>query len=156
MPQTLASQGTAEQVENALIPLVRYLSSPRTWRQIAAATAVPLDRARYLVLRAVAESEPVRTTTLAEQIGVDPSTMSRHVGVLERGGFVERVADPDDGRATSLSLTAAGRDVMERVRDARHDLITGALVNWDDDDRTQLATLLGRLADDFVRAERAR
>jgi DNA-binding MarR family transcriptional regulator len=146
--------GTAEQVEDALVPLVRYLSSPRTWRQLAVATDVDLDRARYVVLRAVAESEPVRAVALAEQVGVDPSTMSRHVNLLERGGLVQRVSDPDDRRATSVSLTPKGRSVMESVRAARHDLITDAIAEWTDDDRAQLASLLGRLADDFIRAER--
>jgi DNA-binding MarR family transcriptional regulator len=155
MVHTAPLPGTAEQVEDALIPLVRYLSSARTWRQIAAATDVALDRARYVVLRAVAESEPVRTTALAEQIGVDPSTMSRHVNLLEQAGLVQRVADPDDGRATSVSLSPAGRHVMEKVRTARHDLITDALAGWTNDDRTQLASLLGRLAGDFVRTEQS-
>jgi DNA-binding MarR family transcriptional regulator len=155
MVNTAPLPDTAEQVEDALIPLVRYLASPRTWRQIAAATDVALDRARYIVLRAVAESEPVRTTALAEQVGVDPSTMSRHVNLLEQGGLVQRVADPDDGRAQSVSLSAAGRLVMEKVRAARHDLITQAIADWTNEDRTQLASLLGRLAGDFERNERA-
>ena len=155
MPNATALESTVDQVENSLIPLVRYLSSPRTWRQIAVATDVPLDRARYVVLRAVAESEPVRTTALAEQVGVDPSTMSRHVSILEAAALVARVADPADGRAQSVSLTPAGRRVMEKVRAARHDLITDALGDWDDADRAQLASLLARLSDDFVRRERA-
>ncbi len=67
-----------------------------------------------------------------------------------------RIADPDDGRAQSVSLTPAGRDVMERVRGARHDLITTVLGEWSDTDRRQLALLLGRLADDFLRVEHAR
>ena len=107
-----------------------------------------------MVLRAVAESEPVRTTALAEQVGVDPSTMSRHVTVLDQAGYVTRTADPDDGRAQAIALTPAGREVMETVRTARHDLITDVLVEWDDSDRTHLAALLGRLADDFLRVER--
>ncbi len=150
-----AIDSTVDDVENALIPLVRYLSSPRTWRQIAGSADIPLDRARYVVLRAVAEREPVRTTTLAEQVGVDPSTMSRHVSVLDQAGFVARTADPDDGRAQAVSLTPAGRVVMEKARAARHDLITDVLAAWDDADRTHLAALLGRLADDFVRVEHA-
>ena len=149
------TDGTVDEVENALIPLVSYLSSPRTWRQIAGTADIPLDRARYVVLRAVAESEPVRTSALAEHVGVDPSTMSRHVSVLDQAGYVTRAADPDDGRAQVLSLTPAGREVMEKARGARHDLITDALAGWDDTDRAQLASLLGRLADDFLRVERA-
>lgn len=154
MPSTVL-EGTVDQVENSLIPLVRYLSSPRTWRQIAGSVGIPLDRARYVVLRAVAESEPVRTSALAEQVGVDPSTMSRHVAVLDTAGYVTRDTDPDDGRAQALRLTPAGRDVMEKVRTARHDLITDALAGWEDSDRAQLSALLGRLADDFLRVERA-
>jgi DNA-binding MarR family transcriptional regulator len=146
---------TTDAVENALIPLVRYLASPRTWRQIAGTADIPLDRARYVVLRAVAETEPVRTTALAEHVGVDPSTMSRHVTLLDQAGYVTRTADPDDGRAQAVSLTPAGREVMEKARAARHDLITDALADWDDADRTRLAALLGRLADDFLRVERA-
>lgn len=149
-----AVDNTVAAVENALIPLVRYLSSPRTWRQIAGSAEIPLDRARYVVLRAVGESEPVRTTALAEQVGVDPSTMSRHVTVLDQAGYVTRTADPDDGRAQAVALTPAGREVMEKARAARHDLITDALAAWDDADRTHLAALLGRLADDFLRVER--
>jgi DNA-binding MarR family transcriptional regulator len=145
---------TVDDVENALIPLVRYLSSTRTWRQLAAATDLSLDRARYVVLRAVAETEPVRTTALAEQLGVDPSTMSRHVSILAAAGLVSRVPDPEDGRAQAVSLTAAGREVMEKVRAARHDLITAAVEGWDDTDRAQLASLVGRLAEDLLRLER--
>src|SRR5215467_9759356 len=155
MPSSAVLESTVDHVENALIPLVRYLSSPRTWRQIAGSADIPLDRARYVVLRAVAESEPVRTTALAEQVGVDPSTMSRHVTVLDHAGYVTRAADPDDGRAQTVSLTDAGREVMEKARAARHDLITDALGDWGDADRSQLAALLGRLADDFLRVERA-
>ena len=155
MPTATALEGTVDQVENALIPLVRYLSSPRTWRQLAAATDVDLDRARYVVLRAVAESEPVRTTALAEQVGVDPSTMSRHVSILEQAGLVGRTADPDDGRAQTLSLTSAGRNVMEKVRAARHDLITDGARRLGGQRPQPARALLGRLADDFVRAERA-
>jgi len=155
MPTSELLESTVDQVEDALIPMVRYLSSARTWRQIAGTADIPLDRARYVVLRAVAESEPVRTSALAEQIGVDPSTMSRHVAVLSQAGFITRAPDPDDGRAQALSLTSAGREVMEKARAARHDLIGLVLSEWDDGDRAQLASLLARLADDFLRVERA-
>jgi DNA-binding MarR family transcriptional regulator len=155
MSDTAVFESTVDEVENALIPLVRYLSSARTWRRIAGSAGIHLDRARYLVLRAVAESEPVRTTAVAEQVGVDPSTMSRHLAMLERDGCVTRSADPDDGRAQAVALTPAGREVMEKARAARHELISAALAAWDDADRTHLAALLGRLADDFLRVERA-
>ena len=143
-----------EIVEDSLVALLRHMSSARTWRRIAAGTGTDLDKARYHVLRAVAENAPVRTTELAELLGVDPSTMSRHVSVLERAQLVERVPDPVDRRASSVSITESGKRVMSRVRDARHEIISAVLEDWSPSDRAQLAPLLARLANDFSRVDR--
>jgi DNA-binding MarR family transcriptional regulator len=153
MPNAPAIDVTVEMVEDSLVSLVRHLSSVRTWRRIAVATSTPLDRARYIVLRAVSEHAPTRTSELADAVGVDQSTMSRHVKILEEAGYVSRVADPSDGRASALSITRAGARVMDRVRDARHQLIAEALDDWAPADRALLAPLLARLASDFDRLE---
>ena len=46
---------------------------------------------------------------LAASVLLTASSTTRAVDRLERDGFVRRVPDPDDGRATFVSLTAAGR-----------------------------------------------
>ena len=43
-----------------------------------------------------------RASALAELVGADPSTVSRQVASLVKAGFVDREADPDDGRACLL------------------------------------------------------
>ncbi|MBP6489653.1 MAG: MarR family transcriptional regulator, partial [Ilumatobacteraceae bacterium] len=47
----------------------------------------------------------VRVSELAQFLGVDTSTMSRHVKTLEGGGLVVRAEDPLDGRAAHVGLT---------------------------------------------------
>jgi DNA-binding MarR family transcriptional regulator len=46
----------------------------------------------------------------------DLAQTARITKSLEQGGYVERVQDPDDGRATRVRLTARGRSF---ARDAR-------------------------------------
>ena len=49
-----------------------------------------------------------RTTDLAEQAGVTKQTAGFLVDQLERAGYVERVPDPDDGRARLVRITERG------------------------------------------------
>jgi DNA-binding MarR family transcriptional regulator len=51
----------------------------------------------------------LRMTDLAASVLLTPSGATRAVDRLEREGSLRRSPDPDDGRATLVSLTAAGR-----------------------------------------------
>jgi len=49
-----------------------------------------------------------RVTELAEQAGITKQTTGFLVDQLERAGYVERVPDPDDGRARLVRITERG------------------------------------------------
>jgi DNA-binding MarR family transcriptional regulator len=55
------------------------------------------------------EPEGVRLTQLAETARITKQSMSAIVDHLERTGYVERLVDPDDARASRLVLTQRGR-----------------------------------------------
>ncbi|MHA3023355.1 MarR family winged helix-turn-helix transcriptional regulator [Mycobacterium sp. BMJ-28] len=68
----------------------------------------------YVVLNAL-DGPPVRTqAALAEAIGADKSRIIPTLDDLQRRGYIERRADPDDRRVRLLAITAEGR----RVKDA--------------------------------------
>jgi DNA-binding MarR family transcriptional regulator len=46
---------------------------------------------------------------------VSRTRVSRIVNELEHAGHVERLADPDDGRATLASLTESGRTALKQA-----------------------------------------
>jgi DNA-binding MarR family transcriptional regulator len=71
---------------------------------------------------------------------------------LESLGYVARQADDADRRASVLTLTASGRRVLGKIPAARRDLVSGLLDTFTPDERTTLARLLDRLADNIVRA----
>ena len=53
-----------------------------------------------------------RLTTLASRTGLTHQSVGEVVDQLVRRGFVERVPDPEDGRARLVVLTDAGKDLV--------------------------------------------
>src|SRR4051794_39474520 len=54
---------------------------------------------------------PLRLSDLAERLRIAPRSTTEVVDGLEERGLVQRRPDPDDRRATYVSLTAAGQQV---------------------------------------------
>ncbi|GAA0415729.1 MarR family transcriptional regulator [Streptomyces luteireticuli] len=62
--------------------------------------------------------------TLADLLGVNPSTAMRMIDRLIAAGFVSRDVNPANRRETVLRLTPAGRRIVEEVTARRRDEIT--------------------------------
>jgi DNA-binding MarR family transcriptional regulator len=142
-----AEDELADAVSTALIRLVRLLDRTRAQYQAEHPNAV--ERATYLLLVHLVKDGPRRAGALAEAVHSDPSTVSRQIGHLVKLGYVERTADPVDGRATLLAATAEGRRVFEENRRLRNARFSAILAGWSDADRATLAALLSRLATDI-------
>ncbi len=105
---------------------------------------------RAWLLRQLALTPGIRVADLADGCGLDASTASRHVRTLEDAGLLTRSGDPDDRRATSLSLTPAGREALDAGLRVRADLVHRATSHWSATERGHLAGLLSRLAEDVA------
>lgn len=66
---------------------------------------------------------------LAEQIGVEMSTLTRQLDQLEAAGLVVRQTSPDDRRAKRVTLTDSAAPLLERMSataaDLRDELLHG-------------------------------
>jgi DNA-binding MarR family transcriptional regulator len=70
----------------------------------------------YGVLYALSKApDGLRITSLGDDALLTQGGISRLVARLEASGLVERVADPADGRASRIRLTAAGVAAQRRV-----------------------------------------
>ncbi|MEI4270397.1 MarR family transcriptional regulator [Klenkia sp. LSe6-5] len=91
-----------------------------------------------------------RCSALAAAVGVDGSVVSRQVAALERDGYVVRRADPHDGRASLIGLSAAGTAALDRTREARSAWAQAALADWTEEEAETLCRLLERLVADLL------
>jgi len=89
----------------------------------------------------------MRLSDVAADLGLDVSTMSRHVRTLEDRGFLTRTADPSDGRAVRLALADPGREVLAQAWTNRRVWLERSLADWTVEDRRLLSDLLERFAD---------
>lgn len=145
MPEPADLADVADEVGNQLIRLMRLVERG----QDRSSGPDSVERATYLLLVHLVKGGPQRSGALADAVHSDPSTISRQIGHLVTLGYVERTADPDDGRATLLAATAEGRRVYERNRARRTAAIAQMLDDWSVTDRSALAELLSRFATDF-------
>ena len=114
---------------------------------------VPAGTLSVLALIDAMGAEPApgcHVKDLATRSSLDPSTVSRAVASVVRAGLVERTADPYDGRASVLGLTAAGRRALGDAlawSDAR---LADALKEWSPEDITVFTALLQRFSSDLM------
>lgn len=149
-----AELAVADGVGSALIRLVRLIERKRD--RYHAEYPDSIERATYHLLAHLVLDGPRRASALAEAVHSDPSTISRQVASLVRLGYVERTADPEDGRATVLAATGEGRRVFEENRRARNQNLAELLTGWPESDRLALRELLGRFASDLESSDRMR
>lgn len=103
-----------------------------------------IDRAAYLLLNRLEREGPVGVKALALAMGIDSSTVTRQVAPLVEGGLVDRVPNPNDGRAVLLALSEVGLQRLHQVRASRQALMRELLADWSPEDREQFAALLTR------------
>src|SRR5215510_13934842 len=70
-------------------------------------------------LARIVREGPVTASALAVAEHVRPQSIGEIVGALKLGGLVAATPDPNDGRKTLLSATAAGRKLVRSVTELR-------------------------------------
>jgi DNA-binding MarR family transcriptional regulator len=85
----------------------------RISRERARAGDVTPQQAETLQL--ISERGAVSTSLLATLLGIDPSTASRNLAGLERGGYITRKRGAEDARQTDVRLTPRGKRTAETM-----------------------------------------
>jgi len=77
-----------------------------------------ITAAQFFILMLVAGGEAHSASQLCKGISYDPGAMTRMLDRLEQKGLVRRAQCPDDRRRTTLEVTAEGRSMIPKLRDA--------------------------------------
>ena len=106
---------TATQAPDVSLGVLLFLPHRHLEREVLAAVLAAgheITLAQARVFQRV-DHAGIRLTRLAESAQVTKQTAGVLVDELQRGGYVERTADPSDGRARLITITAKGYQVIE-------------------------------------------
>ncbi|MGV9428608.1 MarR family winged helix-turn-helix transcriptional regulator [Streptomyces sp. NPDC003656] len=139
----------------AVVPRLAQLSNAlnrgRLAERATAAAGLSLDRPAMGVLVTLHMADrPLRVGEIAERMQVVGPHVTRQVQELERRGLVRRIADPHDRRASLIEPTTDGADAANRYAASLVGWFSQAVADWSEQDRNDLARLLGRLVDDVT------
>jgi DNA-binding MarR family transcriptional regulator len=122
-----------DDIANAL-----HLGAVLVTRHLASSSS-GLSLSARAVLGTVADDGPTRLTGLATAGGITQPAMTQLVGRLERDGLVVRLIDPDDGRATLVDITEAGRALLAQGRQTQRDNLAELLEALSPDEEATLS-----------------
>jgi DNA-binding MarR family transcriptional regulator len=119
------------------------------------AQALGLTSAQWRVLSAIVRAEvlnhePHNQASLAEQLEVEPITLSRLVDRMESAKLIERRPDPGDRRAYRLFLTDAARPLVADFRAIAHECLTAALAGVSESEIEAVVDVLTRVRANLV------
>jgi MarR family transcriptional regulator, transcriptional regulator for hemolysin len=86
-----------------------------------------ITRAQWAVLAKVERAEGMKQTELAEQMEMQPITLTRLIDKLCDNGWIERRGDDSDRRVNRLYLRKAARPLLGKLAGLRAELTSTAL-----------------------------
>jgi DNA-binding MarR family transcriptional regulator len=140
----MAERVADEAAVDAVLSASRSLIAVATLSLGAAAEETSIAQYRALVV--LASRGPQRMVDLAAALDVAPSTAGRMCDRLVRKGLVRRHRARADRRAVLVSVTAAGRDVVDQATARRRDLIADVLRVLPVDQQREIARALAAFA----------
>lgn len=123
--------------------LVQYLGH----LELLQSKCCSLSMVQASVISAIGRSTDLSIITLAEQLILDKSTVSRHVSNLVNEGYVNRVESSEDRRYSVLSLTEKGQQVYQTIQNTTRHYYTQIFSKMSQEDQEKLKSGLSALLD---------
>ena len=101
-----------------------------------------ITRAQWAVLAKVERAEGMKQTELAEQMEMQPITLTRLIDKLADAGLIERRGDDTDRRVNRLYLKKAARPLLAKLAVLKAELTDTALQGISPAEAEQLTTHL--------------
>lgn len=130
-----------------------YQAAKTQIRAIATRYHPDLQPVGYGILRWVFDG-PLRSSDIAQHLGMDKGAVSRTIGQLRDFGLVETRPDPDDGRATLVAVTPAAIATREQLRSETTSGYGVIFADWDTDDIAEFGRLLFKFNESIARVPR--
>lgn len=141
------------ELHGALIAIASVMNRPRNDQRLVAAAGIRLDQALFRLLVAIERMGPIGVVELAERLGRDYTTVSRQVARLEAMELVTRRGNAQDRRIREALVAPKGKEMTDRLDEARARLAREAFREWPERDVDELVRLMTRFAAELERLE---
>ncbi|GAA1031934.1 MULTISPECIES: MarR family winged helix-turn-helix transcriptional regulator [Amycolatopsis] len=101
----------------------------------------------YTMLSSIDLADCAHAADLAQEYGLDPSTVSRQLAELETAGLLVRGPDPRHSRRQRLELTEDGHRALAITRAAQRERLEERLRGWPRRDVVEFGRLLTRFVE---------
>jgi len=128
---------TPSEIREELAPRLRWTIT-RLARRLRQEAGTNLGPSQVAALATIERHGPLSPSELADAERIKRPTATRILRHLERAGLVERIRDPEDGRGSIVSITAAGRAHLKRLRARKTAYLASRLDKLPAEDRRTL------------------
>ncbi|WP_025916364.1 MarR family winged helix-turn-helix transcriptional regulator [Herminiimonas sp. CN] len=97
-----------------------------------------VNGAQLWVMQELSETPNMRVGEIANRLAIHQTTTSNLIEILNKRGYIVKSLDPDDKRATRLSLSEAGMALLERAPKPARGLLPQAVRQLDASQLSQL------------------
>jgi DNA-binding MarR family transcriptional regulator len=125
------------EAKEELAPRLR-LAITRTARRLRQEAGSDLGPSQTAALATIERHGPLSPSEVADRERIKRPTATRIVRHLQAAGLVERVRDPEDGRASILTITSDGRSLLRRLRARKTAYLAQRLDGLDEEDQRTL------------------
>lgn len=109
-------------------------------------------KSQSMTLNLLYSAGSLRMSKLADHLAVSKEQASRAVGPLVEQGLVTRSRDDHDGKVVNVSLTEAGKLMVEQLRHEYNEQLSQRLERLSDQERTELIKASQRATDIICQA----
>jgi DNA-binding MarR family transcriptional regulator len=109
--------------------------------------------AQWPIIRAVADGETPIAADLCRRLDYDTGSMTRMLNRLEEKGVIVREGDRDDRRVVRLRMTAAGRRLYPKLRDAAIEMLNRLVEGFEAEEVQDVHRQLRRMYSNMEYAE---
>ena len=118
------------------------LSVTRLARRLRQEAGTGHSPSQLSALAVIHNHGPLTLGALAEHERVTPPTITKAVAKLEADGLVQRSPDPSDGRVIRVTVTRAGRALVDETRRRKTTWLTGRISALSPEEQDRLGEVL--------------
>jgi DNA-binding MarR family transcriptional regulator len=137
------------ELHRALLDIVGAMNRPQRDEALMKEAGIRLHRALFPLLVGIERFGPIGVVELADRVGRDHTTVSRHVAKLETLGLAKRQESAADRRVREAIITPKGKAMTDLVDAARERIGRAIFETWEPCELDELVRLARKFADAF-------